>query len=160
EEAARAALESLGLVAGEVTYESSETVPEGQVISQTVPAGTSVTEGTSIGFTVSLGKSKKTYSATISGAITPYDSATVSQYINESGGSVHITIRFVSGENSYDVADVDLGADAFPYSVSQTFTGLESNEGTVIINIIDSQGNDITSMFDIGAVKGVTYNAE
>ncbi|MCR5148394.1 MAG: Stk1 family PASTA domain-containing Ser/Thr kinase [Eubacterium sp.] len=160
EESARATLQALGLVAGEVTYEASDSVPEGQVISQTVPAGTSVTEGTSIGFTVSLGKATKTYSATIEGAITPYDSATLSQYIRESGGTVNVIIKFSIGGETYDVANDTVAAEGFPYNVEKIFTGLESNDGNVIINIIDTQGNDITSMFDIGNVKGVTYNVE
>ena len=161
EESAISMLSSLGLQTGEITYESSDTVPEGQVISQTVDAGTSVTEGTQVGFTISLGKATKTYTATISGTITPYDTSTVNQYIKESGGTVHLTVKFnAEGEGEKVVVDTDVDSKSFPYNVEQSYSGLSSNKGTVIVLIIDSNGSEISGMFDTDSVKSVTYDVE
>ena len=160
EEAAVSTLESLKLAAGEIKREPSDTIPEGRVISQAVDVGASVPEGTTIGFTVSTGREVKTFSATISGQITPYDGGVVSNYIQESGGSIHIFIEFNDGKEKHKIADQDLTADAFPFSVNQTFNGIESNEGSVLIIINDTAGNEITSMFDTGSVKNVTYTTE
>ncbi len=160
EEAAVSTLESLKLAAGEVKREPSDTVPEGRVISQVVDSGASVPEGTPIGFTVSTGREVKTFSATISGQITPYDGGVVSNYIQESGGSIHIVIVFDDGKEKHTIADQDLNAAAFPFNVNQTYGGLEDNKGTVLIIINDTAGNEITSMFDTGSVKNVTYTTE
>ncbi|HCA22003.1 MAG TPA: Stk1 family PASTA domain-containing Ser/Thr kinase [Lachnospiraceae bacterium] len=160
EEAAVSNLESLKLAAGEVKREPSDTVPEGRVISQVVDSGASVPEGTPIGFTVSTGREVKTFSATISGQITPYDGGVVSNYIQESGGSIHIVIVFDDGKEKHTIADQDLNAAAFPFNVNQTYGGLEDNKGTVLIIINDTAGNEITSMFDTGSVKNVTYTTE
>ena len=160
EEAAVSTLESLKLAAGEVKREPSDTVPEGRVISQVVDSGASVPEGTPIGFTVSTGREIKTFSATISGQITPYDGGVVSNYIQESGGSIHIVIVFDDGKEKHTIADQDLNAAAFPFNVNQTYGGLEDNKGTVLIIINDTAGNEITSMFDTGSVKNVTYTTE
>ena len=53
--AATSALEALGLTVGTVTTATSDTVPEGQIISQNPSAGTSVSAGTAVSFVVSLG---------------------------------------------------------------------------------------------------------
>ena len=160
EEAAVSTIESLKLAVGEVKREPSDTVPEGRVISQTIDPSASVPEGTLIGFTVSTGRAVKTFSATVSGEITPYDGGTVSKYIQESGGSIHIVVTFDDGKEKHTIVDQDLNAGAFPFSINQTFTGLEGNEGSVLIIINDQAGNEITSMFDVDKVRNVTYTAE
>ena len=160
EEAAVSTIESLKLAVGEVKREPSDTVPEGRIISQTIDPSASVPEGTPIGFTVSTGRAVKTFSATVSGEITPYDGGTVSKYIQESGGSIHIVISFDDGKEKHTIVDQDLNAGSFPFNVNQTFTGLEGNEGSVLIIINDQAGNEITSMFDVDKVRNVTYTAE
>ena len=145
---------------GEVKREPSDTVPEGRIISQTIDPSASVPEGTPIGFTVSTGRAVKTFSATVSGEITPYDGGTVSKYIQESGGSIHIVVSFDDGKEKHTIVDQDLNAGSFPFNVNQTFTGLEGNEGSVLIIINDQAGNEITSMFDVDKVRNVTYTAE
>ena len=160
EEAAVSTLESLKLAVGEVKREPSDTVPEGKVISQAVDISASVPEGTPIGFTVSSGRAVKTFSAAISGQITPYDGGVVSNYIQESGGTIHIVVVFDDGNEKHTIVDQDLTAASFPFSVEQTFNGLETNEGSVLIMINDTAGNEITSMFDTGSVKNVTYTTE
>ena len=117
-------------------------------------------QGTPIGFTVSTGRAVKTFSATVSGEITPYDGGTVSKYIQESGGSIHIVVSFDDGKEKHTIVDQDLNAGSFPFNVNQTFTGLEGNEGSVLIIINDQAGNEITSMFDVDKVRNVTYTAE
>ncbi len=52
---ARAAIEGLGLEVGVVTYEVSQVIPEGSVISQTPEAGTLVARGTDVDLVVSAG---------------------------------------------------------------------------------------------------------
>ncbi|MBR4718666.1 MAG: PASTA domain-containing protein, partial [Lachnospiraceae bacterium] len=160
EEAAVSNIESLKLAVGEVKREPSDTVPEGRIISQTIDPSASVPEGTPIGFTVSTGRAVKTFSATVSGEITPYDGGTVSKYIQESGGSIHIVVSFDDGKEKHTIVDQDLNAGSFPFNVNQTFTGLEGNEGSVLIIINDQAGNEITSMFDVDKVRNVTYTAE
>ena len=160
EEAAISTLESLKLAVGEVKREPSDTVPEGKVITQAVDISASVPEGTPIGFTVSTGRAVKTFSATISGQITPYDGGVVSNYIQESGGTIHIVVIFDDGAEKHTIVDQDLTAASFPFSVNQSFSGLEANEGSVLIMINDTAGNEITSMFDTGSVKNVTYTTE
>ena len=160
EEAAVSTIESLKLAVGEVKREPSDTVPEGRIISQTIDPSASVPEGTPIGFTVSTGRAVKTFSATVSGEITPYDGGTVSKYIQESGGSIHIVVSFDDGKEKHTIVDQDLNAGSFPFNVNQTFTGLEGNEGSVLIIINDQAGNEITSMFDVDKVRNVTYTAE
>ncbi len=58
EAGAISALEDLGLSVGNVTYEESETAPEGTVISQSVSSGTEVESGTKVDIVVSLGASE------------------------------------------------------------------------------------------------------
>jgi len=53
--AALAAIAGAGLVSGPVTQQSSDTVPAGEVISQSPDAGTTVVEGSAVGFAVSTG---------------------------------------------------------------------------------------------------------
>ena len=54
-DAARAAIEGLRLEVGEITYEVSEVIPEGNVISQDPPSGTLVAAGTDVNLVVSAG---------------------------------------------------------------------------------------------------------
>jgi serine/threonine-protein kinase len=53
---ARTTLDQYKLSAGDVTQESSDTVPEGQVVSQSPPEGTKLREGDPVDFVVSSGK--------------------------------------------------------------------------------------------------------
>ena len=69
-------------------------------------------------------------------------------------------IVFDDGKEKHTIADQDLNAAAFPFNVNQTYGGLEDNKGTVLIIINDTAGNEITSMFDTGSVKNVTYTTE
>lgn len=52
---AQQAIKDAGLTVGKATYEYNDSVPQGQVISQTVAGGKKVTAGTSVGITVSNG---------------------------------------------------------------------------------------------------------
>ena len=60
ESAARQTLTDQGLTAGNVTHENSESVPEGQVISQNPTAGSQVDKGSSVDFVVSSGQQART----------------------------------------------------------------------------------------------------
>jgi len=77
--AAVAAIEGAGLKVGEVTSATSETVPEGQIISANPPAGSSLAAGTVVDLVISsgpapiavpdvVGQVQETAAATISGA--------------------------------------------------------------------------------------------
>ncbi len=55
EEAAVAAATDAGLTIGNITYEHSDTVPSGQLISQSLDAGSSVDSGSTIDLVISLG---------------------------------------------------------------------------------------------------------
>lgn len=55
EDAARAAIQNIGLAVGNVTSAYSDTVPNGQIISQSPVADTAVNSGTTIDFVISMG---------------------------------------------------------------------------------------------------------
>jgi serine/threonine-protein kinase len=65
EATARALIIEAGLSCGNAKEEASDTVPKGNVISQSVAAGTSVEKGSNVGITISTGPSGYTCNATI-----------------------------------------------------------------------------------------------
>ena len=141
EEAARAALTAAGLTAGNVTSAYSDTVPEGQIISQSPAEGSAAEEGAAVDFIISSGTKDGN-----SAAGTTYKmGVTIKRPDNASVAAANIYL--------YDGADgtgnlleqwtnqsIDLfGADGLNISKS----GLTVSSGSLKIEWLDSNGNVI-----------------
>ena len=141
EEAARAALTAAGLTAGNVTSAYSDTVPEGQIISQSPAEGSAAEEGAAVDFIISSGTKDGN-----SAAGTTYKmGVTIKRPDNASVAAANIYL--------YDGADgtgnlleqwtnqsIDLfGADGLNISKS----GLTVSSGSLKIEWLDSAGNVI-----------------
>ena len=141
EEAARAALTAAGLTAGNVTSAYSDTVPEGQIISQSPAEGSAAEEGAAVDFIISSGTKDGN-----SAAGTTYKmGVTIKRPDNASVAAANIYL--------YDGADgtgnlleqwtnqsIDLfGTDGLNISKS----GLTVSSGSLKIEWLDSAGNVI-----------------
>ena len=141
EEAARAALTAAGLTAGSVTSAYSDTVPEGQIISQSPAEGSAAEEGAAVDFIISSGTKDGN-----SAAGTTYKmGVTIKRPDNASVAAANIYL--------YDGADgtgnlleqwtnqsIDLfGTDGLNISKS----GLTVSSGSLKIEWLDSAGNVI-----------------
>ena len=147
-------LTELNLV-GAPTYEYSDTVKEGQVISQDPVVNTEVDEQSTVSYVVSKGQEKVTYSVAFSGSLTntEFDFATF--------GKVNVSISYTIGRESYSVYSGSAGAGDFPLSIDgvQGLTGIETNSGTFTVTITDSEGIDVTSSFNTGGLSA-TFTQE
>ena len=141
EEAARAALTAAGLTAGNVTSAHSDTVPEGQIISQSPAEGSAAEEGAAVDFIISSG----TKDGNSAAGKTYKMGVTIKRPDNASVAAANIYL--------YDGADgtgnlleqwtnqsIDLfGTDGLNISKS----GLTVSSGSLKIEWIDSNGNVI-----------------
>ena len=141
EEAARAALTAAGLTAGNVARAYSDTVPEGQIISQSPAEGSAAEEGAAVDFIISSGTKDGN-----SAAGTTYKmGVTIKRPDNASVAAANIYL--------YDGADgtgnlleqwtnkkiSDFGIDGLNISKS----GLTVSSGSLKIEWLDSDGNVI-----------------
>lgn len=141
EEAARAALTAAGLTAGNVTSAYSDTVPEGQIISQSPAEGSAAEEGAAVDFIISSG----TKDGNSAAGKTYKMGVTIKRPDNASVAAANIYL--------YDGADgtgnlleqwtnqsIDLfGTDGLNISKS----GLTVSSGSLKIEWLDSAGNVI-----------------
>ena len=141
EEAARAALTAVGLTAGNVTSAYSDTVPEGQIISQSPAEGSAAEEGAAVDFIISSG----TKDGNSAEGTTYKMGVTIKRPDNASVAAANIYL--------YDGADgtgnlleqwtnqsIDLfGTDGLNISKS----GLTVSSGSLKIEWLDSAGNVI-----------------
>ena len=141
EEAARAALTAAGLTAGNVTSAYSDTVPEGQIISQSPAEGSAAEEGAAVDFIISSG----TKDGNSAEGTTYKMGVTIKRPDNASVAAANIYL--------YDGADgtgnlleqwtnqsIDLfGTDGLNISKS----GLTVSSGSLKIEWLDSAGNVI-----------------
>ena len=142
---AEAALLEVKLKLGNVSQEYSDSVKEGQVISQSIAAGTEVKEETSVDITISKGKKpvKTSYVASFSGSISN------SSYSFPEGGLVKITVTLKVGDASYtlindwyDEASLPLDGSTIPS------TELSSKDNiSLLYSVSDDAGNDVTGNF-------------
>lgn len=147
-------LTELNLV-GAPTYEYSDTVKEGQVISQDPVVNTEVDEQSTVSYVVSKGQEKVTYSVAFSGSLTN------TEFDFDTFGNVNVSISYTIGRESYSVYSGSAGAGDFPLSIDgvQGLTGIETNSGTFTVTITDSEGIDVTSSFNIGGLSA-TFTQE
>ncbi|MBP3622337.1 MAG: protein kinase [Lachnospiraceae bacterium] len=148
EQQAKDALESVNLKPGTVSSENDETMPAGQVISQSVVQGTPLTEGATVDFVVSEGPEEKVtmYTANISGTVTCNDASL-------DGTAVTVQIRYDGVTVSEQTITVTAGT---PNSVSGSKSGLENQGGKADIIIIDANGSNVTAQFSCST--SVTYD--
>ena len=151
---AAAKLTELNLV-GAPTYEYSDTVKEGQVISQDPAVNTEVNEQSTVSYVVSKGQEKVTYSVAFSGSLTN------TEFDFDTFGNVNVSISYTIGRESYSVYSGSAGAGDFPLSIDgvQGLTGIETNSGTFTVTITDSEGIDVTSSFNTGGLSA-TFTQE
>lgn len=151
---AAAKLTELNLV-GAPTYEYSDTVKEGQVISQDPAVNTAVDEQSTVSYVVSKGPEKVTYSVAFSGSLTN------TEFDFDTFGNVNVSISYTIGRESYSVYSGSAGAGDFPLSIDgvQGLTGIETNSGTFTVTITDSEGFDVTSSFNTGGLSA-TFTQE
>lgn len=151
---AAAKLTELNLV-GAPTYEYSDTVKEGQVISQDPVVDTEVDEQSTVSYVVSKGQEKVTYSVAFSGSLTN------TEFDFDTFGKVNVSISYTIGRESYSVYSGSAGAGDFPLSIDgvQGLTGIETNSGTFTVTITDSEGIDVTSSFNTGGLSA-TFTQE
>lgn len=154
EAGAAAKLTELNLV-GAPTYEYSDTVKEGQVISQDPVVNTEVDEQSTVSYVVSKGQEKVTYSVAFSGSLTN------TEFDFDTFGNVNVSISYTIGRESYSVYSGSAGAGDFPLSIDgvQGLTGIETNSGTFTVTITDSEGIDVTSSFNTGGLSA-TFTQE
>lgn len=147
-------LTELNLV-GAPTYEYSDTVKEGQVISQDPVVNTEVDEQSTVSYVVSKGQEKVTYSVAFSGSLTN------TEFDFDTFGNVNVSISYTIGRESYSVYSGSAGAGDFPLSIDgvQGLTGIETNSGTFTVTITDSEGIDVTSSFNTGGLSA-TFTQE
>lgn len=147
-------LTELNLV-GAPTYEYSDTVKEGQVISQDPAVNTEVNEQSTVSYVVSKGQEKVTYSVAFSGSLTN------TEFDFDTFGNVNVSISYTIGRESYSVYSGSAGAGDFPLSIDgvQGLTGIETNSGTFTVTITDSEGIDVTSSFNTGGLSA-TFTQE
>lgn len=142
---AESALSEVNLKLGNVTQEYSDSVKEGQVISQSIAAGTEVKEETSIDITISKGKKpvKTSYSASFSGSISN------SSYSFPEGKLVKITVTLKVGDSSYNIVNDWYDEASLPLDGS-SFASCEipsKDNISLVYSVQDDAGNDITGSF-------------
>ncbi len=110
EQAARDALAGINVTVSSVNSDYSDTVPEGNVISQSISEGTFVNPGTTVTLTISLGKKVETYS------LNNYTIEKLSEIPeNATGITANISLYKSEGEDRIN----SWTATSFPFSVSQ-----------------------------------------
>ncbi len=144
---AESALSEVQLNLGKVTQEFSDSVKEGQVISQSIVAGTEVKEGTKVDITISKGKEPKptitTYTVSFSGSISN------NTYSFAEGEYVHVTLTLQVGGATYTILNEEFDEAELPIPLENTadIEGLTSKEGSLTYSVSDANGNDITGSF-------------
>ncbi len=131
-------LSTFGLTLGDTDYDSSETYPEGQIMTQSVDAGVIVAEGTSINLIISTGPA--------SGEAGPAEPKSFSLYI-----------PFGMAQNDVFYMTVVVSDEAGVTTLMNNVQKQKSNEGETIIVTGVGQGS-IRIYFD--EVEVLTYGAD
>lgn len=154
EEEAAAKLAELNLV-GSASYEYSDSVEKGKVISQSPETNQEVEEGSTVTYVVSNGQKTITYSVAFSGSVSNVE------FDFETFGDVDMTISYTIGRQTYSVYSGTVGEADLPISIDGVpgLSGLETNSGTFSVSITDSDGIDVTSSFNTGGLSA-TFTQE
>lgn len=125
ESSARASLEAVGLVVGNVSYAASDRVAEGRVMTQTLSADSEVPAGSVVNLVVSTGAGQNTDTSTPS-SNTNQGTGTKYFTINApsgTSGSVYVRVVKNDADGMYPIVDEYRDASEFPYSVAVTGKG-------------------------------------
>ncbi len=130
-DSAKASLQAVGLVVGNVSYASSDRVAEGRVMTQTLSANTEVPSGSVVNLVVSTGSDTTQNENTETTTPPANNNQTQTQgtkyfTINApsgSSGSVYVRVVKEDVDGVYPVVDAYRDASEFPYSVSVTGKG-------------------------------------
>lgn len=115
---AKAALEKVGLVLGEVGEESSDQYSKGHVTYQDYSYGQKVDKGTAVDITISSGKSSYTGSVQID--TNPFD------YLDIKGDTADIKLVMDQNGKKSDIFQGQLSSGDFPYTVTDIEAGSNS----------------------------------
>ncbi|MBQ1326430.1 MAG: Stk1 family PASTA domain-containing Ser/Thr kinase [Eubacterium sp.] len=141
ESAASSSLKASKLSVGNVTYEHSDSVEKGLVISQSVGSGNQVNEGTSVDLVISDGPAAKTYTGVISGSI---KNNNVAAY---TGKNVTVTVYIIDGDGVHTAAATTASGESQTIPIDGSVSGLSFNNGRVQVEAKDSEGNDVSGDF-------------
>ena len=125
ESSARASLEAVGLVVGNVSHAASDRVAEGRVMTQTLSADSEVPAGSVVNLVVSTGAGQNTDTSTPS-SNTNQGTGTKYFTINApsgTSGSVYVRVVKNDADGMYPIVDEYRDASEFPYSVAVTGKG-------------------------------------
>jgi serine/threonine-protein kinase len=132
---AETSLTGLGLVKGNVTYDTSDTFAEGQVCGQSYSADLQVDKGTKIDITISSGSGSGDGSSTnvqYIGSVT-IDANPLADY--EEGETVEIILEVQQpGHDAESIFEGPLSAEDFPYTVPD-IVGYSTDSGTVTMYV-------------------------
>ena len=137
-ENAKASLEAVGLVVGNVSYAASDRIAEGKVMTQTLSADTEVPSGSVVNLVVSSGAGTQDADTSAPSGNTNQSEGTKYFTINApAGGSGSVYVRVVKNDadGMYPVVDAYRDISEFPYSISVTGRG----SGTVTCYIDNVQ---------------------
>lgn len=126
-DSAKASLQAVGLVVGNVSYAASDRVAEGKVMTQTLSANSEVSRGSVVNLVVSTG-ADTTNNTDTSTPSTGNGQSQGTKYFtinapSGSSGSVYVRVVKEDADGVYPVVDTYRDASDFPYSVSVTGKG-------------------------------------
>ena len=138
ETTARGSLESVGLSVGDVSYEYSSSIPEGEVVSQSIAPETEVKEGTAVGFVISKGAEKKSYRGRVNGTITTDDDSLWEE-------NVKVTVFIADNSGTYQVYQTVAPGETI--EIDGSYDALQFNNGTVTFIVETEDGEDVTDSY-------------
>lgn len=138
-DSAKASLQAVGLVVGNVSYAASDKVAEGRVMTQTLSPNAEVPSGSVVNLVVSTGPDT-THNTETSTPSAGNSQSQGTKYFtinapSGSSGSVYVRVVKEDADGVYPVVDAYRDASDFPYSVSVTGKG----SGTVTCYIDNVQ---------------------
>lgn len=136
-DSAKASLEAVGLVVGNVSYAASDRIAEGKVMTQTLSANSEVPSGSVVNLVVSTGAdtTQNTEPSTPSNNASQGTKYFTINAPSGSSGSIYVRVVKEDADGVYPVVDAYRDASEFPYSVSVTGKG----SGTVTCYIDNVQ---------------------
>ncbi len=152
ESAASSSLKAAKLSLGNVSYQNSDTVEKGLVISQSVSAGSEVNEGTSVDIVISEGPAAKTYTGLVSGSVKNTNMEALKDK------QVTVTVYIVDGDGAHTAATAYASGNDESITIDGNVSGLSFNDGKISISVVDAEGNDVTA--DYSPSFTLTFNQE
>lgn len=142
-------------LSGSVSYEYSDSVESGKVISQSPEVNSEAEEGDTVSYVVSQGAKAVTYTVSFSGSVSN------TEFDFDTFGSVNVYITYTIGSKNYNVYTGTVAKEGFPLSIdgAQSISGLDTNSGSFSVTITDKDGINVTQSFNTGALSA-TFTQE